>query len=153
MGAYVASKAGVEALGDALRLEMRPLGVKVGVAHPSWIDTDLLRDAETDLPSFKAGRASMPWPFNGTTTVPIVVEALFQSIVRRKRRVFVPGWVGVVGWTRMVLSSWIGDQVQGRSSKQMILDSQAEVTALGHTLSARYRTEREERREPDATRA
>ena len=143
MGAYVASKAGVEALADAARLELQPLGVQVGIAYPGWADTDLLRDAESDLPSFKAGRAAMPFPFNQTVTADTVVEALFQAIVKRRQRTFVPGWVGIMGWTRMVISSKLGDLIQGRSSRQMVTESQREVAALGHTLSARYRTKSE----------
>src|SRR5919108_5990057 len=41
MSAYAASKSGVEAFANALRVEVRPLGVDVGVAYFSWIDTDM----------------------------------------------------------------------------------------------------------------
>ena len=49
---YNASKAGIEILANALRLEVANLGVDVGSAHMSWIDTALVRDSEADLPSF-----------------------------------------------------------------------------------------------------
>ncbi len=45
MSAYTATKAGVEALGDALRAELAPTGTKVGVAYFGFIDTDLVRGA------------------------------------------------------------------------------------------------------------
>jgi NAD(P)-dependent dehydrogenase (short-subunit alcohol dehydrogenase family) len=49
---YNTSKAGVEILANALRLEVGHLGVSVGSAHMSWISTALVRDSEADLPAF-----------------------------------------------------------------------------------------------------
>ena len=52
MSAYCAAKAGLERFGDALRLEVAHRGVTVASAHPTWIDTDLVRDTEAALPTF-----------------------------------------------------------------------------------------------------
>ena len=41
LGAYSASKAGVEALADALRVELRSSGASVGVAYFAELDTDM----------------------------------------------------------------------------------------------------------------
>ena len=57
LAAYAASKSGVEHFGNALRLELAHKGVAVGVAHPCWIDTDLVRDARDDLGAFDRLRA------------------------------------------------------------------------------------------------
>src|SRR2546430_10610926 len=46
MAGYAASKAGVEALNNALRQELHHLGVDVGVAYFPWLDTDLVSGAE-----------------------------------------------------------------------------------------------------------
>ena len=46
MAAYDASKSGVEAFALAMRQELLHLGVDVGICHPSWVDTDLVRNAE-----------------------------------------------------------------------------------------------------------
>ena len=43
MGAYAASKAGVEAMTDCLRAELAPSGARVGCAYFGFIDTDLVR--------------------------------------------------------------------------------------------------------------
>src|SRR5262245_22166522 len=48
MSAYAASKAGVEAFANAVRIEVRPLGVDVGVAYFSWIDTDMVRGGDSN---------------------------------------------------------------------------------------------------------
>jgi NAD(P)-dependent dehydrogenase (short-subunit alcohol dehydrogenase family) len=44
-GPYSASKFALEALADALRVELRPWGVKVSLIEPGAIDTDLWRNA------------------------------------------------------------------------------------------------------------
>src|SRR5262245_27378017 len=62
MAAYCASKAGVEQFGNVLRLEVHHLGVRVGTAHPIWVDTDLVRDVKADLASFRGALQRLPWP-------------------------------------------------------------------------------------------
>jgi NAD(P)-dependent dehydrogenase (short-subunit alcohol dehydrogenase family) len=49
MGAYNASKFGLEGLADALRLELRPWGIRVVLVEPAQTDTDLWRGAEGEL--------------------------------------------------------------------------------------------------------
>jgi len=60
LSAYAASKAGVEQFGNALRLEVAHDGVDVGTAHPSWIDTDMVRDAKDDFASFNETLGALP---------------------------------------------------------------------------------------------
>jgi NAD(P)-dependent dehydrogenase (short-subunit alcohol dehydrogenase family) len=48
MGAYCASKAGVNALLDSLRVELRPLGIAVTTICPGWIRTPMTQ--QPDLP-------------------------------------------------------------------------------------------------------
>lgn len=43
MGAHSASKFAIEGLADALRIELRPWGIKVILVEPSSTDTDLWR--------------------------------------------------------------------------------------------------------------
>jgi len=57
LSAYVASKAGVEAFADALRIEVAHQGVTVGVLHPSWIATDMV---EEPTPSRRRSAACAP---------------------------------------------------------------------------------------------
>jgi NAD(P)-dependent dehydrogenase (short-subunit alcohol dehydrogenase family) len=42
---YAISKAGVEALGRALRAELAPLGASASVVYFGWVDTDLVKDS------------------------------------------------------------------------------------------------------------
>ena len=46
MAAYSASKAGVEAMADSLRSEVKHAGVDVGTAYFSWIGTEMVKGAD-----------------------------------------------------------------------------------------------------------
>src|SRR5690606_11000105 len=82
MAAYCAAKAGVEHFGNALRLELAGSGVSVGTAHPSWVDTDLVRDARRDLTTFRQVQRRLPWPMNQTVPVEQCARALVRAIER-----------------------------------------------------------------------
>lgn len=84
--AYAASKAGVEAFGGALRLEVAHRGVDVGVAHPAWVRTGMISGAGT-----RAGESgSLPWPFNVVSSTDECADLLVAAIAGRRRKVFVP---------------------------------------------------------------
>ena len=90
LAAYCASKSGVEHFANALRYELEPKGVDVGTLHPCWIDTDLVRDARADLPTFDRMLPRMPWPFNTISSVHACAEAVADAVARRRRRSYVP---------------------------------------------------------------
>jgi NAD(P)-dependent dehydrogenase (short-subunit alcohol dehydrogenase family) len=46
LGAYTGSKFALEAIADALRVEMRPWGIQVALVEPGSIDTDIWRRAK-----------------------------------------------------------------------------------------------------------
>ena len=133
---YNASKAGVEALALAYRQEMWVHGVKVGVCHPSWIDTDIVRGAEADLPSFKAIRGRLPWPANGTTSLEECVEAITHGLEKKKRRVYVPKGVMVANLTKPLFSSAVAEPIAKRLVKRTVPQMEREVAALGRNHSA-----------------
>lgn len=137
MSAYGASKAGVEALADALRIELAPLGVSVGCAYMSWIDTDMVRDAERELSAFRQMREQLPWPLRATTPVEDCAAAFVRAIERRSRRVNVPRSVGLQHWIRPLVHTRPVDRLLARASAGVLLQLEAEVTALGRSVSER----------------
>ncbi|MBX5443123.1 MAG: SDR family NAD(P)-dependent oxidoreductase [Solirubrobacteraceae bacterium] len=102
MSSYAASKAGVEALANALRAELAPKGVAVGCAYFSYIDTDMVREAHAHPATQKAGL------FGGVAPLSAAVAALADAIERRARRACAPRWVGPVLWARGVVNPLVG---------------------------------------------
>jgi NAD(P)-dependent dehydrogenase (short-subunit alcohol dehydrogenase family) len=96
LGAYGASKAGLEQLLNVLRIEVAHLGVDVGVAYFSWIDTDMVRGAEVQHPGFAAMRKGLRGPAGKTLPVADAAEAIARGVARRSRRVVAPGFVGAL---------------------------------------------------------
>jgi short-subunit dehydrogenase len=92
MSAYTASKAGVEAFANALRLEVAHLGVGVGVGYFSWVATDIVAGADAH-PAFGFARAKLRGPVGTTHPVSAVADAVLDGIERRRRWVTVPGWL------------------------------------------------------------
>ncbi|MFI5009898.1 MAG: short-chain dehydrogenase/reductase [Solirubrobacterales bacterium] len=93
MGPYTASKAGVEALTDALRQETLPSGARVGCAYFGFIDTDLVRGSFAQ-PSAQAMMGRAPGFLRNPIPLSRAVDAIEQGVERRSARVWAPRWVG-----------------------------------------------------------
>lgn len=106
MGAYTASKAGAEALTDALRMELRPEGVAVGCAYFGFIDTDLVRGSLAH-PAAAAAYSIAPGFLSRSVPVGRAVDAIEDGIARRAARVWAPRFVGPALLTRGVLQPLI----------------------------------------------
>ncbi len=131
LASYNASKAGAESLGLAYKQEVGHLGIDVGICHPSWIDTDIVRNAERDLPTFRATREKLPWPANGTTSVETCVALILRGFAKRKGRVYVPKNVLVSNWTKSLVSSPLAWPVLKKMAAKAVPDMEREVEALG----------------------
>jgi NAD(P)-dependent dehydrogenase (short-subunit alcohol dehydrogenase family) len=136
MAAYDTTKAGNEHLANALRLEVGHLGVGVGAAHMSWIDTALVRDTKADLPAFGQLLAALPWPLNKTTSVDRCAAAFVKGIEGRAARVYCPRWVALFRWGKPGLSTRIGEAIVRRGAAGLVPQMDAEVAALGRSVSA-----------------
>ena len=89
-GAYSASKFALEALADALRMELRPWGVRVVLVEPAQTDTDLWREAdgaleETVAAMSPAHRELYAGHIDGARTKMIPPLAA-HGLARRRRR-------------------------------------------------------------------
>lgn len=137
LAAYNASKAGAEHFANAFRLEVHHLGVDVGCAHMSWIDTPLVRDAKKDLTAFSDLLKKLPYPLGKTTDVEACVKAFVKGVEKRQRHVYCPGWVRGIGLNRNVVNSAAGSLAVLRHVPQLLPRMDAEVAALGRSTSAR----------------
>jgi NAD(P)-dependent dehydrogenase (short-subunit alcohol dehydrogenase family) len=135
MSPYCASKAAVEHFANALRLEVAHLGVDVGSAHMSWIDTAMVQDSKADLTTFAEMLTKLPYPLNRTTSVHKCAQAFVTGIERRKRRINCPRWVAAVRWLRPVLSTPVGEAPVRRFVPDLLPRMDAEVAALGRSAS------------------
>ena len=88
LGAYSASKAAVEAIGNTLRQEIRRSGAKVGVAYYSELKTDMTsRGFDTTAAKRLGG------PVSPVAPVEAGLRALERGIARGSRRIAAPAWV------------------------------------------------------------
>jgi len=131
MSSYAASKAGVEMLALAYRQEVAHLGITVGLVHPSWIETDLVKGAKADLPSFPAMRRQLPYPGNVTTSVDKAATAIVDGLASRRSRVYVPRAVGGVNWAKAALSSPTAWLWARRFASRWVPTLEREIAALG----------------------
>ncbi|HEX8695428.1 MAG TPA: SDR family oxidoreductase [Longimicrobium sp.] len=136
LAAYAASKSGVEFFGNSLRLEVAHKGVRVGVAHPCWIDTDMVRDPRRELESFDEMLRTLPGPFGSVTSVQECAAAFVEGIEKRRRKVFVPRSLGPFAAVRQLFASPLSDRVSGRTARRLIPRHEREVAALGRSFGA-----------------
>lgn len=131
---YAAAKSGVEAFGNALRLEVAHKGVGVGVAYPSWIDTDLVRDPQRDLKSFNEALRTLPGAFGSITSVRDCAAAFVKAIERRKRKLYVPASLAPLAAARQFFASALAEYVMSRHARRLVPQAEREVLALGRSF-------------------
>ena len=134
LAAYGASKAGLLAFGDALRLEVAHRGVTVGTAHPIWIDTDLVRDAQRDLPIFERSLRRTPGPWGRPLDVATCAAYVVDGIERRLEKVFVPPSVRWLYHARMLLGTQPVRRVLTREAARSVPELEEQVLRLGRTF-------------------
>jgi len=90
LGAYSASKAAVEALGNTLRTELAPSGARAGVAYFAELDTDMTtRGFDTKAAKRFLGNRSI----TRVSPLRLGIDALERGIARRSRIIAAPGYV------------------------------------------------------------
>jgi NAD(P)-dependent dehydrogenase (short-subunit alcohol dehydrogenase family) len=93
MGAYTASKAGVEAMTDCLRVELAHTGARVGCAYFGFIDTDLVK-ASFAHRSTAGLTATLPKFIAQPAPLPVAIDAIEKGVARRSARLWAPRYVG-----------------------------------------------------------
>lgn len=136
MSAYAASKAAVEQLANVLRIEMLPHGVAVGSAHMSWVDTDMVRDVQHDLSSFRRTLSQLPGPFGVVTPLETCTAAFVRAVETRARTVFVPGSLSVASALRQWLNGAFMQRLTQPKMAPMLQDAEREMQAVGRPFGA-----------------
>jgi len=111
MSAYCATKAGVEVMANSLRIEVAHHGVDVATIHPTWIDTDMVREAD-DLPTFQLLRRALRPAFKKTYPVERAVTDIVAGFKQRRRRICVPRFVYLAHALRPLLTTRLMERDQ-----------------------------------------
>ncbi len=136
LATYAASKAGVEHFSHSLRLELQHKGITVGVAHPNWVSTDLVRDWET-MASFGKARARAPRFLRRVLSVEECASALVDGLERRSRRIYIPKSLAWLQAFRTLFFSRAWDAYMGPIARESIPEVEREVVAHGRPFGAK----------------
>ncbi|TDB91162.1 SDR family NAD(P)-dependent oxidoreductase [Actinomadura sp. 7K534] len=113
LGAYSASKAAVEAMGNTLRAELRPYGAKAGVAYFGELDTDMTsRGFGTEAASTLMNAGAGGSLISNVAPLRVGIDALERGIARRSKRVVAPWYVGPILPVRMLVQPVVDRVVQ-----------------------------------------
>ncbi|WP_084522595.1 SDR family oxidoreductase [Nocardia inohanensis] len=90
---YMISKAGVEQLGRALRVELAPHSATAGIAYFGIVDTAMTRNTLDDNDIGRRLDNLLPWPLNLRITAAQAARTIADGIERRAARTIAPaGW-------------------------------------------------------------
>jgi NAD(P)-dependent dehydrogenase (short-subunit alcohol dehydrogenase family) len=142
LGNYAASKAGFEQLLNVLRIEVAHLGVDVGIAFFSFIDTDMVRGAEDRHPAFAEVRKKARGPAGRTLPVSVAGKTIADAVAGRRRTVVAPGIVRVAYWLRGLIGPLVDRESRAnaatidRATAEMVAEHGPVDAALGPRESA-----------------
>lgn len=132
-GAYSASKAGVEALTDCLRIELNHEGVDVGCAYFGAFDTDLTSGAKS-LESIKILEEYIPAVIRKVAPISKAVDAIEKGILKRSHRIWAPGYVGAFLFLRGVAQPLLERKVMANPLLAKSIDSAKRQDVHGHSV-------------------
>lgn len=136
LGAYSVSKAGVDALGRTLRVELRPHGVGVGVAYYLFLDTPMVTEGEKS-PIFGNAKKRLPRPLARTWPLEPAVARTVRAIERRSRAIAYPPFLRGAVVLRGLLDNPLTDRAAGGGIGAMEAAFAAEAERVGAAAAAR----------------
>ena len=130
---YAASKAGVEAMGRALRSELSVTGASASVAHFGFIDTEMVRQGfDTGDPLTEKFAETFPSFMRKRLPPSEAARGVVDGIEKRAPRIIVPRWWGVWFALRGVLNPIFDRGVESREQYQSILrEADRQERAIG----------------------
>jgi NADP-dependent 3-hydroxy acid dehydrogenase YdfG len=103
LASYMASKAAVEALGRALRIELAAHGASAHIAYFGFVQTSFVRPLDED-PIARQVDALMPWPFSHRVSARHAARVVVDGIERRAASTMTPVVWAPYGLFRGVLN-------------------------------------------------
>jgi NAD(P)-dependent dehydrogenase (short-subunit alcohol dehydrogenase family) len=108
---YAMSKAAVEQLGRALRVELRPHGASATVGYFGFVDTKMVQDAFAD-PISQHMQRELPAFMTRRISAADAAAALTRGIERRAPRVIAPRWWVAYSYLRGVLNPLLDARIE-----------------------------------------
>ncbi|HEX4668692.1 MAG TPA: short-chain dehydrogenase/reductase [Solirubrobacterales bacterium] len=132
---YAVAKAGVEALGRSLRVELAPHGASASVAYFGWVDTKLVQDAFDQEDSGRIRELSPDFLLKRIT--PDEAGAgLVRGIEERAPRIFVPKWWRYVSAFRGLINPLLDRRMESDGkTRALIRDLDAKSVDADKTSS------------------
>jgi NAD(P)-dependent dehydrogenase (short-subunit alcohol dehydrogenase family) len=128
---YAVAKAGVEQLGRALRVELRPHGASASVAYFGWVDTKLVQDSFNQEDSDRIKELSPEWLLKRITPEE-AGAGLVHGIEERAPRIFVPKWWRYVSALRGVVNPLLDKRMESDAkTRALVRDLDAKTVDLG----------------------
>lgn len=130
---YAMSKAGVEALGRALRVELAGHGASAGVVYYGFIATEMVRQGIDEDPLGEEMEGRIPAFVRRRLTPEQAAAALVDGIERRSPRVYAPGFLRGYSALRGVLNPAIDWQMRrDRKTQAVVAKADVEGRTAGH---------------------
>jgi NAD(P)-dependent dehydrogenase (short-subunit alcohol dehydrogenase family) len=136
LAAYGASKAGVEALGKVLRVEVKPHGATVGVGYYLFLNTPMVTAGE-DSPIFQRSRARVPAPLIKTWPLEPAVARTVTAIEKRSRAAVYPPFLRGLMLLRGLFDNPLMDRAGASGVPDMEAAFAAEAERIGADAAAR----------------
>ncbi len=128
LSSYAMSKAGVEQLGRALRVELVQHGASASVAYFGFIDTEMVHQGLDHDPLASKLTAQLPAPLRKRLAPSAAGEAIAQGIEQRKARIIAPRRWALLAMLRGVTGPLLDARLERDAKGQAML---REIDARG----------------------
>jgi short-subunit dehydrogenase len=120
-------------------VELAHHGVAVGSVHPTWIDTDMVREMD-EMPGMKVLRQALRPPLRKTYSADKAATVIVNGFEKRSRRICVPEYLRVVHALRPLLTTRLFERDQLAVAAEMekaFVESQVELGTEAASASER----------------
>ncbi|MFF0001770.1 SDR family oxidoreductase [Streptomyces avermitilis] len=130
MSAYCASKAGAESFAQALRGEVEPDGITVGIAYLHWTGTAMIAGID-EHPVLQALRRNQPRFARRVHTPAQVADWLTTGITHRAHHIYAPPWLRWCQPLRPLFPTVVARITRRELRTRSHTELAADVTVLG----------------------